>query len=207
MNEEYTDGEKGTSFSGFDCYETLLSYNEITTASMNIVINYIMATSKNQEKAMQVIDYIWSDPFLSNTLAYGLEGQNYEVVDSNPDSYSIMPEAGDDLTYGVFHNFWGPLFDQWDSPWNSAEALKKMQEDNVASPVSAIAGFQWDKSPVAAEVAACTAVYEAHEAFRLGLVEDFEAGLEAYKADLYAAGLQTIVDEAQAQYEAWLAAK
>ena len=42
----------------------------------------ISSTSTHPEKAMQVLNLIWEDPELSNTLAYGVEGVDY-VIDEN----------------------------------------------------------------------------------------------------------------------------
>lgn len=209
ITNEYSGGSKSTGICGYDCVETLLSYNEITTGSMNLVCTYISATSKQPENAMKVINAVWSDPELLNLLAYGIEGVNYTVVgtdhNGNP---SVEPKSGDEQRWAVFHNFWGPLWDQWDSPWNSTESLEAMRDANTSSPASQIVGFSFDQEPVKNEMASIQAIQtEVRAVLRTGTAPDVEAYLAEVHDRMEAAGMSTVLAEAQRQYEAWLEAK
>lgn len=209
VTSEFTDGSKTTGIVGYDCYESLLSYNEITTGSMNQVCTYISATSKQPENAMKVVNLVWSDPALLNLLAYGIEGTNYTVVgtdhNGNP---SVQPKSGDEQRWAVFHNFWGPLFDQWDSPWNSTEALETMQAANISSPTSKLLGFSFDQEPVKTQMAELLAIQaEVLPILKTGTMDDFDAYIKDVNKRLEAAGLAEVLAEAERQYAEWLKIK
>ena len=73
------DGSKSSAAYGFPCVETYLGQSIVNTGALYSSMNAISITSKQPEKAMQLINLIWSDPDLSNLLAYGIEGINYIV--------------------------------------------------------------------------------------------------------------------------------
>lgn len=209
VTSEFTGGSKSTGIVGYDCYESLLSYEEITTGAMNMVCTYISATSKQPENAMKVINLVWSDPALLNLLAYGIEGTNYTVTgtdhNGNP---SVEPKSGDEQRWAVFHNFWGPLWDQWDSPWNSTEALEAMQDANINSPCSKLLGFSFDQEPVKTQMAELLAIQaEVLPVLETGTMEDFDAYVKDVNARLEKAGIKDVIAEAERQYNEWLKVK
>ncbi|MDR1061605.1 MAG: hypothetical protein LBL83_10465, partial [Clostridiales bacterium] len=124
------DGSKSSGMFGFKCYESLYMYPIIGTSSMLGCTIAISSTSAHPERAMMMLDLIWSDRYLSNTLAYGVEGVNYTVVsgDIHDPSVDTVVEAksGDEQTWAIWHNWLGPLWDQWSSNWNTTEALELM---------------------------------------------------------------------------------
>ena len=78
------DGSKSSAFYGFPCVEVLVGKSLIGTDSF-LNGNAISITSKNPEKAMQVLNAIWEDPYLSNTAAYGVKDVDYTVVKDGTD--------------------------------------------------------------------------------------------------------------------------
>ena len=77
---------------------------------------------------------------------------------------------------------------------------------NASAKASPVLGFVFDESKVQAEVAACETVRKEYQSL---LEEGFLGGAEAideYAAALDAAGLDVVLAEAQAQYDAFLAA-
>jgi len=73
--------------------------------------------------------------------------------------------------------------------------------------VSTLGTFTFDKTDVEAECAACSAVMEKYTAEMLTGTLDIDAKLETIKAELIAAGIEAVQAEAQAQLDAYLAAK
>ena len=108
---EYSeDGSKSSGMYGFRCYETLYGYPIIRTASM-LSGTAISASSEHPERVMLLLNQIWKDRFLSNTIAYGLEGQDYSVVsgdihDPTVDSV-IQANSGDAQHWAIWHNWVG----------------------------------------------------------------------------------------------------
>lgn len=199
------DGSKSSSNLGFPCVEAYRGTSVIS--SKGGAAQAISTTSKKPEKAMQVLNLIWKDPNLSNLLAYGVEGVNYTVDEERSaeiGSRSVIPKSGNEMTWAIWHNCVGPLWDQWDSSWNRKESLEYMQEVNRTAKRSPAMGFNLDTEPVKTQFAKVTAVKdEAIRVFNTGSMDDFDAYLEDYKRKMDDAGLNDILEETNKQFEAW----
>jgi putative aldouronate transport system substrate-binding protein len=205
------DGSKSSGMFGFKCYESLYMYPMIGTNSMLGCTIAVSATSKNPERAMMMLDLVWADRYLSNTIAYGVEGVNYTVVsgDTHAPSVDTVVEAksGDEQTWGIWHNWIGPLWDQWSSNWNTTEALKLMQENNKNAPTSKILGFIFDPEPVKQDVAQLNAIMaEAMPILFTGSAPDLDAYLAETRAKIANAGGDAIKAEIERQIAEWKAA-
>jgi putative aldouronate transport system substrate-binding protein len=201
------DGSKSSAAYGFPCVETYLGNSVVNTGAIYSAMNAISVSSKQPEKAMQVINLIWSDPDLSNLLAYGIEGINYIVNEERTAEIgekSVNPKEGNESTYCVWHNMLGPLWDQWDSPWNRREALDQMREQNETAPRAATIGFTFDSTPVKTEIAQISSVLEeVNPVLNTGSMPDFDAFIEESLGKLKASGIDKVLEEANRQYEEW----
>lgn len=200
------DGEKSTSYYGFPCVETYAGNSAISNGVVTSSMSAISATSKHPEEALQVLNLVWKDSDLSNLLAYGIEGTDYVIDEerSTEDMKSIIPNSGKDQKWAIWHNYLGPLWDQWDSTWNRKEALERMQEENRHAKVSSTLGFYFDSSSVKAELAAVSSTVKEYKAnLKVGSVADVDAYLEEAYAKLEQNGINKIIDEANRQYEEW----
>lgn len=199
------DGSKSSAQYGFPCVEYYTGNTIISAASGGRIC--LSSTSTHPEKAMQVLNLIWEDPELSNTLAYGVEGVDY-VIDEKRSaeigSKSVIPKSGAEQQWAIWHNFIGPLWDQWDSGWNRVESLKNMQEMNKKGKISKSLGFVFDPDPVKAETAQCSAIYqECIQTFNFGCMDNFDQYLADAKSKFEKAGLQKVLDEKNKQYNEW----
>ena len=201
----YSDGSKSTDFYGFPCAETLLGYNYITTNSVRKVMTAISRTSKHPEKAMQVLNLIWEDPNLSNMLAYGIEGEDYTIASGEgTDDISVIPNTGDELKWAIWHNWLGPLWDQWDSPWNSKESLIEMRERNEIAPQSPLLGFWIRQDNIKTEVAQLSAIFnESKPIIVTGSMDNFDDFVAKMEKRLIDAGADTVIETAREQYKEW----
>lgn len=204
------DGSKSTSTYGFPTVETFSGQPPISTYSMTAAATAISITSKNPERAMMLLNLIWSDKYLLNTLAYGVEGKNYtvksgKVTDDNP---TIEATSGAKQTWAIWHNWLGPLWDQWDSNWNSTKALEAMRKSNDTAKASGLLGFIFNNESVKSEVAQVTAVIkESNPIFTTGSMPDYDKYVEDIKKKQVDAGIDKIMAEVQKQYDAWKANK
>lgn len=147
---------------------------------------------------------IWQDPNISNTIAYGIEGVHYQVDKSNTEERSIIPKSGKEQTWAIWHNWIGPLWDQWDSSWNSTESLNEMRHNNEIANVSGVFGFIFDNEPVKTEYAQVSAaINEFKNIFGTGSMPDFDDYLEKANIKLREAGIDTLLEEANRQLEEW----
>jgi len=201
------DGSKSTALFGFPTVESLGNYPTIATPNMVGAATAISVTSKNPERAIQLLNLVWKDKKLSNTLAYGLEGKNYTVKSgAGTDSPSIEAKSGAEQTWAIWHNWVGPLWDQWDSNWNSAASLEQMQKNNREAKTSSILGFLFNGEGMKSETAQVNAVYtELWPIMQTGSMPDFDKFLADMKQRLTDAGLDKILAEVQKQIDAWKA--
>lgn len=199
------DGSKSTSYYGFPCVETYTGNTIISSA--NGARMCISSSSTHPEKAIQVLNLIWEDPEISNTLAYGIEGTDYVIDEERTaeiGSKSVIPRSGSEQTWAIWHNWIGPLWDQWDSPWNRVEALERMKEMNKDAIIAKCFGFNFDNTPVKAEEARCSAIYEeCRRVFNYGCMDNFEQYLEATRKKYKDAGIDKVVEEINRQYKEW----
>ncbi len=198
------DGSKSSGIYGFDCVESYVGNSLITSAIMLGQTNAISITSKHPEEAMQLLNLVWADPELSNTLAYGVEGIDYTVDTSNTTEKTVIPNSGSEQKWVIWHNWVGPLFDQWNSSWNSTESLRQMQENNEKGTAVKCLGFSFDSSNVRTEVAQLSAIYsEVNSVFDVGAMPDFDKYLKETQERVKEAGIDTLLEEVNKQYQEW----
>lgn len=198
------DSSKATAFYGFPTVETLVGTSLIGPTSFSSG-NAISVTSKHPDKAMQVLNEVWADPYISNTIAYGVEGVDYKVVSgtTNEDK-SVLPNSGNEQKWAIYHNWIGPLFDQWDSTWNSKESLMKMKHDNETAETSKACGFLMDTSNFDAEIAAISEIETASQTvLRVGNMEDFDSYYADLEKKLDNAGINKLINNVNKQYAEW----
>jgi len=199
------DGSKATSVYGFPAYESLYYQAIISTNSVQSATTAISRTSKNPERAMMLVDLIYSDKYLLNLMAYGIEGQDYRIV-SGAGTDNPTVETNAELTWAVWHPWIGSLWDQWPSNWNTQEALDQMKSDNDTSLVSPLLGFNFDPEPVKQEVSQIQAIAdEMNPILFTGSAPDLEKYIADGRQRALNAGLQKVLAEVVRQYEEWKA--
>ncbi len=197
--------EKTSSLYGFECVESDPTYGYINSANILNSVNAVSRTSKHPDKAIQVLNLIWKDRNLSNLLAYGIENVDYEVVSGKgTDDISILPKSGNEVKWSIWHNWLGPLWDQWDSTWNRTEALEEMRRLNEEASCSPILGFYPELSELKTECAAISSIQkEAASVFCTGSMPDYDAYVNTVKTKYKDAGIDKVIDTMQKQYEEW----
>lgn len=199
------DGSKSTALFGYPTVESLYGYPIIMTGNMIGAATAISKTSKNPERAMMLLNEIWKNPVLSNTLAYGLEDKNYTIKSGKgTDNPVIEAKSGAEQTWAIWHNWLGPLWDQWDSNWNSKKSLEQMRKNNDSAQTSSILGFMFDTEKIKTEIAQVNAVNsEITPIMNTGSMTDFDKYIEEVKKKMDNAGIEKVVAEAQRQIDEW----
>ena len=110
----------------------------------------------------------------------------------------------------MFHNWLGPLWDQWDSTWNTVEAIEEYKQNNEkaksAGSIPECFGFAFDNSEYKTEIAAVGAVMSAGKPIlETGSAENFDTYLKELNDKLTRAGIDTLVEAVNRQYNEWLA--
>ena len=176
-----------------------------TTSNLNNYW-YIPYTSEQPERAMQVLNEMYSNPDVANLLIYGIEGKYYEFVDKEKGLIDY-PEGvtADDLgwTVAAWHFPNELIAHKWvtDGPdiWSDTIQFNKDCHPSIAK------GFVWDSTDVTNEVVACTTVLNKYKkGLETGDV-DPDSVWDQMKAEFEEAGIEKILTEKQKQLDNWLA--
>lgn len=187
----------------FDSVSFALS--DMVNARFNYGISY---TSENPSAAARMLNLIWTDEFIFNTLGFGVEGVDYVW---NEDHTGIeYPEGFGQMTvpYNCIYALAG-IGDQrmtWEIPGGtSKEDLKFITEITEKAWFPPTYGFTPDSTNVSTQVAAVSnVVSQYNDVLTYGDVDPAEY-LPKFLEELDAAGIGDIIAEYQSQLDAWLA--
>ena len=162
----------------------------------------IPLNSQNPERAMQLMNLLYTDADVMNLFAIGIEGKHYV---KNDDGTIKLPDGVTESSY--VNNQWEVGNNFLTHVWQGTDTdiWEQMKAFNESAKVSPALGFSFDATPVKTEVAAATNV-----------VNQYKIGLESGSLDpaligefnekLKTAGLDKIIAEKQKQLDAWKAA-
>lgn len=177
--------------------ETVVS-NDTIQGSMTC----ISSSSSHQLEALKLLELVNTDTKLRDWLAYGEEGVNFEYVDV--DGVQKINKLNNDwtlaaYTQGTYFNM-SVTSDVEGNPY--LEEVQVQNENAIASPAL---GFHCDTSPVADQIAACSAIFEGYKGLLFTGTGDPEATVAQMMSEMRASGFDDIVAEVQAQLDAYLA--
>ena len=173
-----------------------------------VVMWNIPITSKNPEKAMETLNYIYKNKEAAWLLQFGIEGQSYEVLERSDDGILIQ-YLSDDVTtlpymqvYGVYGNRF-----EWPAVTPAPIDINKQFRDHddgvPKSRYSPALGYTFVQTNVSSEVAAVETVIDQYApSFNSGALDPEKAWPEFISA-LKAAGIDTIIKENQNQLNEW----
>lgn len=173
------------------------------TSSVNNVMWGIARNSEDPERAMMMLDLMYSDPDIVNLLVWGIEGKHYEHKDGGVIGF---PEGVDPENSGYYYNLGWMMGNQFLSHvWEGTDPniWEETRAFNENAKKSKALGFSFDSSSVQTELAAATNVLEQ---FRFGLETgtlDPEKTVPDFVNRLKAAGIDVIIEEKQKQLDAW----
>ncbi len=172
-----------------------------TTVSQGAMVA-ISTASKNPERSMMFLNLLNTDPYLMTLLNYGVEGLHYEKTAEGLVRFLDKRQDYRPWTNGMGNiTLLPPLEGQAVDFWDTFKAYYGVAESTP------ILGFIFNQEPVSSELAAIANV-AAEYGFSLmaGSIDPAEK-LPEFLTKLDEAGMQKVVDEANAQLAAFLAAK
>ena len=175
------------------------SYN-----SMIAIMWSIPVTSKHPEAAMKFLNLMYDNSQVATLLAYGEEGTNYQVLEDGTIDF-VEGESMDNCKYHpsvdwVLPNQYNTL--TWAG--NISVTIEESNEFNNSAVMSPALGFNFDSSSVTNEITACDNVVAQYAtALELGAV-DVDTVLPQFIEALQKANVNKIIEEKQAQLDAWL---
>ena len=173
--------------------------------------NGITATCEHPEEAMRFLEVLNTEEGkeVYNAIVYGLEGTHYEKLDENHIRTLEYDgtQGGADTTYAGLKWIIGNTTHAYLNQACADTLVEDMNavNDNPDNVMSPIMGFRFDDSPVETELSQCQAVYQEYiDTLRFGVTGgDFENTWNEFTAKMEAAGVQTVIDEMQKQFDAW----
>ncbi|NLO84134.1 MAG: ABC transporter substrate-binding protein [Clostridiales bacterium] len=194
-------------------YELVTAYVENVSNLYSYSVNFfnwgIASNSKDPAKAMQFLNFAYTNSEFMNLINWGIEGEHY--VFANDEKTIIKFPEGIDATNNAYNlNIGWELPNQFIAyPWegNASDIWERYQAFNNEAQKSKAFGFIYESSAVSNELVALKNVEGQYKkTLETGSV-DPDTVLAQFNDALYAAGLQKVIDEKQAQLDAWLATK
>ena len=184
--------------------------------SMNAVSAALKDDPEKLEKVLRLFEIIHTDKLFADTLRFGEEGYHWNYITEGPcagavlrtqegnDNYSCwafaqpayfftsLPVSASQVEAGI-----APAFDQYEIYY------KVVEEEAVPS---AMGGFKWDSSKFTDQLAEISAIKDSYYTGFASGTTPIDEVKDEFLEKMYAAGLQDMIDDAQAQLDAYLAA-
>lgn len=161
----------------------------------------ISRTSKDPERAMMVLNYLHTDPYLVNLIVYGIEGVHFKKTGEN--RMEQIPDSG----YGTSALFWviGNQLNNYLLPAQPDDLYENWKKFNDEAKRSPLLGFIFDNSKVTNEITQLTSVMEEYKGISTGAIANPSGLIDERNRRLEDAGIEKVRQELQAQVEAWQA--
>lgn len=180
-------------------YDIIQLPQDIIAGASTATMIGVSRTCKNPELAVKFIELINKNKELYNIICFGVEGKHYNLDEEG--KVVQIPDSGYDQKSGdwKFGNQFNALIRQGQENdiWEQTEAL------NNSAKINPIAGFIFDNSKVAAEVAAVQTVIDQYNVRMYG-AQDPDEYWEEMMSKLESAGQQKIVEEMQRQIDEYM---
>lgn len=184
---------------GLDYVVVPMGGSVVSTNSVQSTITAVNINSKHPEKAVQLYDYIFSNPEIANMLFYGLEGLDYEMVDGYVQTKEDCWKAPQWQLGNQFNAYL--TVGSVDGVWEETMKL------NAEADLDPLFGFVPDRSAIETELASCEAVWGEYKDILYYGLQDYTTVIPEMMAKLEVAGLKTVTEELQSQIDAYLASK
>ena len=168
-----------------------------TTLGSCFTVNSSCSEAK-AKAAVEFLGYLYTDNEIANLYTFGIEGEDYTIVDGrvNQTSEKYNHAAWESTSVKVLTL----------TTTEDADKVEQYVQMNGSAATSCAAGFRFDKSPVEAEYTACISIMDEY-GYNLengGFASSaVDATIAEYQSKLDAAGYQKVLAEFQKQYDAW----
>lgn len=175
--------------------DSILS-NETVRGSLNM----ISTNTQYPEKCLQLLDLVNTDTKLRDLFYYGEEGVDFEYNEEGKVHKLNQDWELPGYTQGTYFTV-TPVdtdkFNQW-------EEIKELNENAVSSEMI---GFTLDTTEISDKLANCSEIWLRYRSEVMTGVQDPAECVPQIKEELLKAGWQDVMDEAQKQVDAFVAAK
>ncbi|MBS4207998.1 ABC transporter substrate-binding protein [Bacillus sp. FJAT-50079] len=189
---------------GYEMVAVRLADAILPTTRATSMMMSIPRNSKYPEKAMELMNLLYTDADIMNLIANGIEGKHYIVKDEG-----VIAKPEGLIESGYTFGAWQIGNNFLTSPWeeNGPDYWEQMKEHNENATLSPVFGFNFDPDPVKTEIAAATNVLNQYRAGLETGTLDPEKSLQEFNGKLKASGLDKIIAEKQKQLDEWRSKK
>jgi len=189
---------------------TIFHFAENMVNAFNGAGYAIGGTSKNPEKAAELMDYIFTSREFNDMINWGVEGIDWVESDDPSKNVATYPE-GMTPENATYHNSYGWAYPNqriahvWDN--NEPDMYTRIYpEAEEASKRSKAYGFQFKNADWIEAEGAFKNIYDEYvNTIGAGAVKDPAASIKELNDKLYASGLQEYMDAQQKQLDDWAA--
>lgn len=176
-----------------------------TTETVNGIALSIPRNTTDAERAMELLNLMYTDPVVSNYFSYGLENEHYVFVNKEkgiidfPEGTTAANKRMDNSLGWMYGNQLQTYI------WNgqSPELWKDTEKFNDDALRSKALGFVFDVTDVQNELTYCSNVLDKYvKGLECGELDPDEV-LPQFISELKDAGVDTIIAEKQEQLDAW----
>lgn len=173
----------------------------IDNTSVQGALIAISANSEHPVECIKFLNLLNSDPYVMTLLNYGVEGIHYTLNDVG----EVVFNADARATYSPWTNGMGNVTLLPPQKGQGADFQERFAAFYASAKALPIYGFTFDPKPVENEIAAVANIKEAYALTLCCGAADPATALPELLKKLDDAGMQKIVDEANAQLQAFLA--
>ena len=184
---------------GNDWVSFPLSEGVINTMAVQSTLTAVNINSEHPEKAIQLYDYIFGSEEVSNMLFFGLEGQDYELVDGR---VQTLPDCWVASAWMLGNQFNAYLtVNDVDGVW---EETMKGNEEAALDPLF---GYVPDRTPIQTAMATGEAIWLEYKDILYYGLQDYNTVVPEMLDKMNKAGLEKVTAELQSQVDEFLASK
>jgi len=176
-----------------------------TTTDVVVGVWGIAQQSEDPERVMMFLNMMYTNKELVNLLIWGIEGKHYVKVSDNVIRY---PDGIDSSTVGYTMNSLTTSnpFIAYTLEGEDPNISQTIQKWNQAARKSAALGFTFTANEVQNEMTAISNVLQQYQRVLESGSADPKELLPEFNAQLKAAGIDRVIEQKQAQLDAWAAA-
>ena len=210
-----TDGGKGAIFStgqgwpaaakswafgqGIEKYDVTKVFGPLyTTETIQGSMNAVSANSKYKAEALKVLQLMNTDAKFRNMCAFGTEGNFMRYEEDG-----TVTKLRDDWVWPSYTQ--GTFFILSTQADGDPDAWNQVKEQNESATSSTCLGFALDVTNIQNEIANCNTVWDKYKNDLLTGASDPATAVPACIEELKAAGLDTVIEEAQKQVDEFFA--
>ena len=188
----------------FDEVLVAMTPNLVTTSQVQEFTWGITSSCKNPEKAMELLNLIYTNSELANLLQNGRENIDYVKTGENTITY---PEGKDNnnVGYSSYFSIFGDkkeVYQFAEEDIDTSDYIKNYSENSFSTKTL---GYVFQTEAVEKEVEAVSAVVnEYRPVLETGMANDADETLDNFLTALQEAGMDKIIEENKRQLKDWL---